>query len=102
MILPVQIIADWECIRHRKQNMIHTNCIKENNKRKPYDFQPGHELMLSEGGAKLTPRFLGPFIITKTHTNGTVTIKRTPHHYQRVNIRRIKPYHRRVQIPVRN
>ena len=24
MILPVQIIADWECIRHRKQNMIHT------------------------------------------------------------------------------
>ena len=95
MILPVQTIADWECIRHRKQEMIHRNCLRENKHRKQFDWQPGMEILLQEGGSKLQMRYIGPFRITKVHTNGTVTIQRNANLFQRVNIRRIKPYYQR-------
>ena len=34
----------------------------------------------------------GPHVIQQTHINGTVTIERRPGVYERVNIRRIRPY----------
>ena len=94
MILPVQTIADWECIRHRKQQMIYKNNLRENTKRRGYDWQPGMNILLEEtSGPKLQPMYQGPFLITRVHTNGTVTIQRKPRVFQRVNIRRIKPYY---------
>ena len=96
MILPLQTIADWECIRHRKQAMIHRNNLLENSKRRSFDWQPGIDILLEDkSGPKLRPKYSGPFRIEKIHTNGTVTIKIKNRVFQRVNIRRIKPYYSR-------
>jgi hypothetical protein len=35
---------------------------------------------------------MGPFTIVHTHGNGTLTIQRTPHITDRVNIQQVKPY----------
>ena len=96
MILPVQTIADWECIRHGKQEMIQRNNLLENSKRKTFDWQPGMKILLEDkSGPKLRPKYPGPFQIDKVHTNGTVTNKIKERVFQRVNIRRIKPYYSR-------
>ena len=96
MILPLQIIADWECIRHRKQSMIHRNNLLENSRRRIFDWQPGIDILLEDkSGPKLRPKYSGPFRIENVNTNGTVTIKIRNRVFQRVNIRRIKPYYPR-------
>ena len=97
MFLPLPTLADWECIRLRKQQMIHRNNLNENKRRKEFDRQPGMEILIDRDirDPKLQPYYNGPFTIQKIHTNGTVTIKKN-NIYERINIRRIKPYHRRV------
>ena len=69
-------IANWEIVRIKKQQSIHRNFMKENNRRKHFDWQPGMEIMLENSdGEKLSAKATGPFRIEKVHTNGTVTIK---------------------------
>lgn len=96
MMLPIQSIANWETIRLKKQHQMERNYMRENKSRKPFDWQPGMEIMLEEPTRyKLNPKATGPYTITAVHTNGTVTIRKKPRMFQRVNIRRIKPYYRR-------
>ena len=98
MNLPIQSIAHWETVRLKKQKSIHRNFMKENNRRKHFDWQPGMEILLENNeGEKMSAKAIGPFRIEKVHTNGTVTIKLKPRTFQRINIRRIKPYYRRQQ-----
>ena len=93
MILPLQTIADWECIHHRRQEMINRNNLIENSRRRPFDWQPGMNVLLKDrSGPKLRPKYSGPFRIDKVHKNGTVTIKIRERVF---NIRRIKPYYQR-------
>ena len=99
MMLPIQDIANWETIRLKKQAQIERNNFRENKLRKPFNWTPGMEVMLEEPTRyKLNPKVIGPFVITDTHTNGTVTIKRNNNTFQKVNIRRIKPYYRRNNV----
>ena len=104
MMLPVQNLANWESIRLKKGKQIEKNWIRENNKRKPFDWRVGMEVMVEElTRYKLNPKAIGPFTIHAVHTNGTVTIQRKPRFYERINIRRLKPYYRRANnIPRRN
>ena len=43
--------------------------------------------------SKLGERWDGPYNITKVHVNGNVTIKLREGVSERLNIRRVKPYH---------
>ena len=57
------------------------------------DYQPGDEiLILTDNPTTLQDCSIGPFPITPVPTNGTVTIQRTPHVVECINIRRVKPY----------
>lgn len=95
MMLPIQSIANWETIRLKKQKTIHRNHMRENMKRRHFDWQPGMEVLIEDSeGPKLSAKAKGPYRIEKVHTNGTVTIKLKPRTFQRINIRRIKPYYR--------
>ena len=47
--------------------------------------------------AKLNPRYHGPYDITQVYTNGTVEIQRTPVVRERINIRRLIPFHNPTQ-----
>ena len=93
MHLPVQCVANWDLIRARKQAQIHKNVLRENSRRSQRDWQVGDLCMLSEHKNKLDAKFTGPYRITIVHTNGNVTIRKTPHVTQRDKIRRICPYH---------
>ena len=52
-------------------------------------------LLLLKDKTTLSERAVGPFVIQQVHVNGTVTIKRSPNVYERINIRRLRPYTRR-------
>jgi Integrase core domain. len=93
MLLPIQSFANWELARTRRSENNVKNLLSENQRRKPFDWQPGMEILLENTRHKMDTRFIGPFPITRVHTNGTVTIRRR-NTLQRVNIRRIKLYHR--------
>ena len=84
MFLPLPTLADWECIRLRKQQMIHRNNLNENKRRKEFDWQPGMEILIDRDirDPKLQPYYNGPFTIQKIHTNGTVTIKKNNNSYR--------------------
>ena len=62
-------------------------------RRRTFDYQPGDQiLILTNNPTTLQDRGIGPFTIIQVHTNGTITIQRTPHIVERINIRRVKPY----------
>ena len=104
MMLPIQNIAHWESIRLKKSKQIEKNWMRENKQRKPFDWRVGMEVMVEElTRYKLNPKATGPFTIESVHTNGTVTIQRKPRVFERINIRRLKPYYRRANdFPRRN
>jgi transposase InsO family protein len=93
MVLPIPLIANYEHYRARRQARIDENSRKENLRRQFKDYTVGDEvLILAYKPNKLDPRATGPFVISQVHANGTVTIQRNNHVYQRINIRRVKPY----------
>ena len=95
MLLNIPILANYEMIRRKRQARIAYNVDRENAKRTRKDYVAGDEvLILSENPRKLDPRAVGPFVIQQVHTNGTVTILRNENVYERINVRRIKPYNR--------
>jgi hypothetical protein len=94
MILDIPMIADWQFIRQNRQQLVDQRLIVANRRRFSYDYQVGDQVLkLEYKPNKLAPRATGPFPVQAVHTNGTVTIQLTPHTIERINIRRVKPYH---------
>ena len=95
MFIPVNFEVDWEKIKQNKQNQINKNNTRENSKRIPHTYQIGDLVMVQEPGIirKLSLPRKGPFTIVQTHQNGTGTIEKQPYTTERINIRRIQPFH---------
>ena len=67
--------------------------MKENQKRRGYDYAPQHLVLKKKvKPKKLGERTSGPSNIVQVHVNGTVTIQLRPGLTERINIRRIIPY----------
>ena len=94
MILPIQFQADWALITKQKQESINDSNFKENKKRIKYDYKKGDIILLNKPGIlrKLSTPRIGPYLIEKVFTNGTVLIKKGAVS-QQVNIRWIQPFH---------
>ena len=93
MILNIPLIADLHQLHARRQIIIDERLRRANLRRRPMDYQPGDDiLILTDNPTTLQDRGIGPFRIIQVHTNGTITIQRTPHIVERINIRRVKPY----------
>ena len=93
MFLDLPIVADLLLIQRKRQVLIDENLRRQNQKRRPFDYAVGGRVLVKvDDPSKLQERARGPFVITRVHTNGTVTIMRTPHVTERINIRRIIPY----------
>jgi len=80
----------------KKQQVINTHNIKENSRRRYFDYKVGDKILIlnkSTFRGKLEPSTLpeGPWKILQVHTNGTVSILRNSY-VERLNIRRIRPY----------
>jgi len=94
MLLPIAFKADWARIAQQKQKRIDDSNERENRTRQPYDYKVGDKVLLAVPGIKgklSTPR-TGPYEVTQVHTNGTLHIRKGVV-TQRVNIRRVTPYH---------
>ena len=89
--------ANWHAIKQRKQKVISQNNERENAKRIAHTYTAGDKILLTKHNArKLKCPNEGPYKITEVHNNGTVTIEMNKGKgkiYERVNIRRIYPYH---------
>ena len=98
MLLPIPVLADFELIRQRRQTIIDKNLQEENKKRNlTKDYRAGDSVLVKvHNPHSLQERATGPYIVTQVHTNGTVTIQRMPNVFERINIRRIRPYNRRA------
>ena len=93
MVLNIPVLADFRLLQQRKEAVIRYNLLNENRKRISYDYAQGEQVLkLVYKPNKMEPRALGPYPITRVHTNGTVTIKLTNEVSERINIRQIKPY----------
>jgi hypothetical protein len=93
MILDLPIIADLISIREKRQQLIDERLIQANRRRFAYDYTVGQQVLkLVYKPNKLEPRAEGPYDIIQVHTNGTLTIRISPHVIERINIRRVKPY----------
>ena len=93
MILNIPLLADLHQLHVRRQIIIDERLRRANLRHRPMDYQPGDDiLILTDNPTTLQDREIGPFRIIQVHTNGTITIQRTPHIVERINIRRVKPY----------
>jgi len=93
MFLNIPLMADWHAITQRREHLINTNLMRENSRRRKYDYTPNQKVLKKNTNPrKLGERTSGPYKILKVHTNGTVTIELNPGVEERINIRRIIPY----------
>lgn len=97
MILDIPLVADWHTIQQHRQQLVDQRLIVANRKRYSYDYQVDDEVLkLVYKPDKLDPRAEGPYRVVQVHTNGTLTIQLDHHTRERISIRRLKPYHRRL------
>lgn len=96
MLMDVPYVADMIMLREQRQALIDYNLRRENYRRRNFDYRVGdYVLELVPNPTKLGFRTKGPFRIEQVHTNGTLTIRRSPILTDRVNIRRLRPFRQR-------
>jgi hypothetical protein len=94
MMLSIQLFANWELFHHKKGTQMTKNLFYENKDCRPFDWQPGMEVLVQDMNKKLDPKYKDPYPIHCVHTNGIVKLRRG-HTFERINIRQIKIYHHR-------
>ena len=94
MILPIQFKTDWARIANQKQRSINDSNKRENAKRIAHKYKVHDKVLLEKPGKvpKMSRPRIGPYVVTKVFTNGTLNIRKGAV-TQRVNIRRVTPYH---------
>ncbi len=94
MLLDVPLVADLMAIRNKRQLSVDENLRRVNAKRSSYDYESGQRVLKKRHEwTKLGERWDGPYNITRVHVNGNVTIQLRAGVTERLNIRRVKPYH---------
>ena len=95
MLLDVPLVIDLLSIRDKRQVTVDENLRRINAKRTSFDYQPGQEVLKKRHEwTKLGERWDGPYAIKRVHVNGNITIELKDGITERLNIRRVKPYHK--------
>jgi hypothetical protein len=93
MFLNIPLIADWHAITQRREHLINENLIRENQKRRCYDYVPQQRVLKKKWKPhKLGERTSGPYRVLQTHVNGTLAIELRQGVSERINIRRVILY----------
>ena len=75
MFLNIPLIADWHAITLKREHLINENLMRENKKRRRYDYTPQQKILKKTWKPrKLGIRTTGSYTILQTHVNGTVRI----------------------------
>ncbi|KAL7568657.1 hypothetical protein ACA910_021659 [Epithemia clementina (nom. ined.)] len=94
MLFDLPLIVDMEVIRLHRQQIVDERACLANCSRIFHDYSVGDKVLLratnpDKQDLRTSPN---PFLVTRVHTNGTVTIQRGPHVTKRINVRRLLPY----------
>jgi hypothetical protein len=93
MFLNIPLIANWHAITQKREPIIHENLMRENQKRRQYDYLPEQRILKKHWKpCKLDKRTSRPCRVLQTHVNGTVIIELRPGVSVRLNILRVIPY----------
>ena len=93
MLLNVPLLVDMLEIRARRQVKVDRDLMRANARRSAFDYRQGEKVLKRvHDPRKLEERWDGPFQIKRVHVNGNVTIALKPGVFERINIRRVKPY----------
>ena len=92
MIINATYLANWKFQQLQRHKQMTLNNKKENRSRTPHSYHIGDLVYIRRSGIeqKLSP-MQGPFRIDEIHTNGTVTIRRSPAVTERIHQRRLHP-----------
>ena len=76
-ILNIQHLADWRYIQSHKQDLINKNNIRENSKRRHYEYNINDQVMfkLDQMSKYCTNAYKGPFKVSKVNDNGMVHLE---------------------------
>ena len=93
MILQSTFIANWRALQTTRNRRAIADNIRENRRRTEHHYNPGDLVLIIRDGTfgTLEVPTIGPFEVITEHANGTITIRRN-NYFERINIRRIKPY----------
>ena len=92
VILPINYVSDWKCIRQHIYTRIDNDVIRENSTRIDYDYRVGDKVMtLTKSAYKYETPYGVPYKKFQTWTNGTATL-RMGAVTMILNIHNIKPY----------
>jgi hypothetical protein len=92
MLFDIPFIADWQKIGKHRQQLTDLNNARENKGRIDYDYKVGQKVLLRKEGILCNAEsrwHKKPWLITKVHINGTITVQRK-NKIDRMNIRRVK------------
>ena len=84
-------------LRARRQVLIDQNNVRKNRRCCHHDYTIGDQIMIlayKPNMSALQARAKGPYTISQVHSNGTVSYMLNELVIDRINIRRIKPYHK--------
>jgi hypothetical protein len=94
MFLNVPLIADWQAIARTCEHHVNENLQRANRKRRQFDYAPGQQVLKKvHDPTKLGVRTEGPYTIECNDNNGNLTILLRKGITERINIRRVLPYH---------
>jgi hypothetical protein len=86
MFLNIPLIANWHAITQRREHIIHENLMRENQKRRGFDYAPQQWVLKKKRKPrKLDEQTSGLYKIVQTQVNGTVTIQLTETRSHRKN-----------------
>jgi hypothetical protein len=93
MFLNIPLIADWHAINQKREHLIHENLIRENQKKRWYNYLPDQCILKKHWKLhKLDTRTSGPYRVLQTRVNGTVTMELRLGASERLTILRVIPY----------
>jgi hypothetical protein len=93
MFLNIPLIADWHAVTQRGEHFVNENLMRENRKCHRYDYAIGDRVLKKRfKPTKLGPWTSGPYRLTQTHVNDTITIALRQGVTEHINIRRVIPY----------
>jgi hypothetical protein len=94
MFLNVLLIVDWQAIARTHEHHVNENLRCANRKQRQFDYAPGQQVLKKvHDPTKLGVRMEGPYTIECIHVNGNLTILLREGITERINIRRVLPYH---------
>ena len=90
MLLDNPLIADYEAIQGRRQQLIDKSLMRSNQKRIDYNYNIGDKVYINEyDPTKMMQIHHGPYHVQRVYTNGTLGVQMSDNTVDRYNIRKL-------------